>query len=104
MNTTTTTTTETTTILSETLLDAIRTQARANSAAAELEAARKYIRQVSISGHSLRNAGLSNEAAEALFRSLREVEVAIEDAARAADSKARDAQSVLLDLAEGLSK
>jgi hypothetical protein len=104
MQTETTTTTETTTILSETLLAAIRTQARANSAAAELEAARKYIRQVSISGHSLRNAGLSTEAADELLRTLRSVEAAIEDAARAADRNARDAQSVVLDIAEGLAK
>jgi len=96
--------TDTTTTLSETVLSAIRTQARVASAAAELEAARKFIRQVSISGYALRNAGLSSEAADDLIRTLRSVEAAIEDASRAADSKARDAQSVLLDLAEGLSK
>lgn len=104
MQTETTTTTETTTILSETLLAAIRTQARANSAAAELEAARKYIRQVSISGHALRNSGLSTEAADELLRTLRSVEVAIEDAARAADSNARLAQAVVVDIAASLSK
>lgn len=102
--TTTETTMTTTTILSETMLTAIRTQARSAAAAAELETARKFIRQVSLSTYCLRMAGLSDGATEALLRSLGEVERAIADASNAADCKARDAQSVLLDLAEGLSK
>jgi hypothetical protein len=103
---TTTTTTETKTIETKTseLLAAVQKQARIATAAAELEAARKFIRQVSISGHALRNAGLSTEAADDLLRTLRSVEAAIEDASRAADNKARSALSETLDLVDGLSK
>jgi hypothetical protein len=73
-------------------------------AAAEIDFARKLIRQVSLSRWTLLQSGMSEQAADALLSTIRDLERNITDAAYAADNTARDAESSMLDLADSFSK
>tara|TARA_R110000868_G_scaffold20799_2_gene87408 strand:+ start:235 stop:558 length:324 start_codon:yes stop_codon:yes gene_type:complete len=105
-NQTTTDTTSTTTIdeRNQAIRKQIVKRSRIADATTELEFARKQIRQVSICLRSLLHAGLSNEEADSLLKSLRSIDQAITSAASDAQRNAMVAEEDLLDLVAGLSK
>ena len=98
--TTSTDTTSTDTIneRDQAIMKQIVKRQRIANAATELEFARKQICQVSICLRSLLHAGLSNDEANALLRSLRSIDQAISSAASHANRNAMVAEETLFDL------
>lgn len=77
---------------------------RLATAAAEIDFARKMIRQVSLSRWTLLQSGMSEEAVDALLSSLSNLENMISDAAYAANRASIDSQNAMRDLADSFSK